>query len=302
MAHGSNRSFPCVRREVPVDVTSGRVAPIAVSVCDGPDAGRSGESDDGAEAPGEHDARRANSPGIRRAGLVSRTPAASSADPGADPPLGEAAVAPLVVLKGAGVRIGSTQILRDVNLEVGAGEVVGLFGANGAGKTTALRLIATLIRPAQGTGIVLGADLTSSDRYDVRRRIGMVGHVPGLFPELTLAENLRYAGRVAGVSLDRVDEALTAVGLSGAANRLAGASSHGMQRRTEFARELMIDRSLLLLDEPHSALDRDAVDLVEGLIERKAAEGGAVVVVSHDRDRINAIAHRSVELMGGTLR
>jgi ATPase subunit of ABC transporter with duplicated ATPase domains len=74
-----------------------------------------------------------------------------------------------------------------------------------------------------------------------------------------------------------------------------------MQRRTEFARELMIDRSLLLLDEPHSALDRNAVDLVEGLIERKAAEGGAVIVVSHDRDRINAIAHRSVELAGGTL-
>jgi heme ABC exporter ATP-binding subunit CcmA len=210
-------------------------------------------------------------------------------------------VAPLVALDGVGVKVGATQILRDVDFEVGAGEVVGLFGANGAGKTTALRVIATLIRPAQGTGTVLGADLTSSDRYDVRRRIGMVGHVPGLFPELTLAENLRYAGRVAGVPNERVPEALAAVGLAGAADRLAGASSHGMQRRTEFARELMIDRSLLLLDEPHSALDRDAVDLVEGLIERKAAEGGAVIVVSHDRARINAIAHRSVELVGGTL-
>ena len=214
---------------------------------------------------------------------------------------GDVAGVPLVVLSGVGVRMGSTQILRDVNFEVGPGEVVGLFGANGAGKTTALRLIATLIRPAQGEGTVLGADLASSDRYDVRRRIGMVGHVPGLFPELTLAENLQYAGRVAGVPTEVVPEALAAVGLAGAADRLAGASSHGMQRRTEFARELMIDRSLLLLDEPHSALDRNAVDLVEGLIERKAAEGGAVIVVSHDRDRINAIAHRSVELVGGTL-
>jgi len=218
-----------------------------------------------------------------------------------DRPSRGATGAPLVVLEGVGVRMGSTQILRDVNLKVGAGEVVGLFGANGAGKTTALRLIATLIRPAQGVGTVLGADLTSSERYDVRRRIGMVGHVPGLFPELTLAENLQYAGRVAGVPIDHVPDALSAVGLGGAADRLAGASSHGMQRRTEFARELMIDRSLLLLDEPHSALDRSAVDLVEGLIERKAAEGGAVIVVSHDRDRINAIAHRSVELVGGTL-
>ncbi len=129
----------------------------------------------------------------------------------------------------------------------------------------------------------------------------MIGHTPGIFPELTLGENLRYAARVAGVPTGNADEALSAVGLGGAVNRLAGASSHGMQRRTEFARELMIDRSLLLLDEPHSALDRDAVDLVEGLIARKADEGGAVVVVSHDRDRINKIASRSVELTGGTL-
>lgn len=208
---------------------------------------------------------------------------------------------PLVELSGVGVRIGSTQILRDVDLQIAAGEVVGLFGANGAGKTTMLRLIATLIRPAQGQGTVLGADLSTSERYDVRRRIGMIGHVPGLYPELTLGENLRYSAHVAGVPTERANEALGAVGLAGAVDRRAAASSHGMQRRTEFARELMIDRSLLLLDEPHSALDRDAVDLVEGLIERKAAEGGAVVVVSHDRDRINAIAHRSVELAGGTL-
>jgi len=208
---------------------------------------------------------------------------------------------PLVALSGVGVRIGSTQILRDVDLQIGAGEVLGLFGPNGAGKTTMLRLIATLIRPAQGEGTVLGADLASSDRYDVRRRIGMIGHVPGIYPELTLGENLRYAARVAQVPTKRARESLAAVGLSGAAGRKAGASSHGMQRRTEFARELMIDRSLLLLDEPHSALDQDAVDLVEGLIERKAAGGGSVVIVSHDRARVKAIAHRTVELDGGTL-
>ncbi len=209
--------------------------------------------------------------------------------------------APLVELSGVGVRIGSSQILRDIDLQIDAGEIVGLFGANGAGKTTALRLIATLIRPAQGRGMVLGADLTSPDRYEIRRRIGMIGHVPGIYPEMTLGENLRYSARLAGVATTKIPEVLAAVGLAGAIDRTAGASSHGMQRRAEFARELMIDRSLLLLDEPHSALDRDAVDLVEGLIERKADEGGAVIIVSHDRDRINAIASRSVELTGGTL-
>jgi heme exporter protein A len=74
-----------------------------------------------------------------------------------------------------------------------------------------------------------------------------------------------------------------------------------MQRRAEFARELMLDRELLLLDEPHSALDRDAADLVEGLVDRVTSGGGAAVLVSHDRERVTALADRCVELKAGTL-
>ena len=192
-------------------------------------------------------------------------------------------------------------ILRGVDLEVGPGEILGLFGPNGAGKTTLLRLVATLVRPSSGTGSVLGTDLSSQQRYAIRRRIGMIGHVPGLYPELTLGENLEFAARVAGVSRDEVGSALAAVGLAGVIDREAGVSSHGMQRRAEFARELMIDRDLLLLDEPHSALDQDAVELVNALVEKIAAEGGAVILVSHDRERVARIADRTVELTEGTL-
>ena len=210
--------------------------------------------------------------------------------------------ATVIELSDIGVTAGTTPILRGIDLEVVGGEIVGLFGANGAGKTTLLRLIATLIRPAAGTGIVLGADLSGDDRYDIRNRIGMIGHVPGLYPELTLGENLRFAASVAGVPADAVETSLEAVGLLGAIDRQAGASSHGMQRRVEFARELMIERDLLLLDEPHSALDKDAVELVNGLVGKIAANGGAAILVSHDRDRVVAIADRSVELAGGSLR
>jgi heme exporter protein A len=210
--------------------------------------------------------------------------------------------ATVIVLSDIGVTAGATPILRGIDLEVVGGEIVGLFGANGAGKTTLLRLIATLIRPAAGTGTVLGADLSGDDRYDIRNRIGMIGHVPGLYPELTLGENLRFAASVAGVPAEAVEESLGAVGLLGAIDRQAGASSHGMQRRAEFARELMIERDILLLDEPHSALDQDAVDLVNGLVGKTAANGGAAILVSHDRDRVAAIADRSVELAGGSLR
>ena len=211
-------------------------------------------------------------------------------------------IAALVELRDIAVTAGSTPILRNVDLAVEPGEIVGLFGANGAGKTTLLRLIATLIRPAAGEGTVLGTDLASQDRYEIRHRIGMIGHVPGLYPELTIGENLRFAAQIAGAPSGAVEQALEAVGLSGAIDRPAASSSHGMQRRAEFARELMIDRDLLLLDEPHSSLDQDAVDLVNGLVEKIAANGGAAILVSHDRDRVAAVAGRSVELTNGSLR
>jgi heme exporter protein A len=207
----------------------------------------------------------------------------------------------LIELRDIGIDAGSTPIVRGINLTVGEGEILGLFGPNGAGKTTLLRLIATLVRPSAGTGSVLGVDLTSPNRFDVRRRIGMIGHIPGLYPELSLAENLEFSARVAGVPIDAVRSALATVGLSGAVDRAAGASSHGMQRRAEFARELMIDRDLLLLDEPHSTLDEDAVELVNGLVGKIAAGGGAVILVSHDRHRVEAIADRFVELVDGSL-
>ncbi len=207
---------------------------------------------------------------------------------------------PLVELRGVAARVGSTAILRDVDFTLVPGETVGLFGANGSGKTTLLRIIATLLRPSAGSGEVLGADLNGADRFGVRPRIGLIGHIPGLYPELTLGENLQFAGRIMGIPDGRVGEVLSAVGLAEAKDRRADACSHGMQRRAEFAREMMRMPDLLLLDEPHTALDRDAVDLVGHLVESIASAGGAVVVVSHDAERVRPIVSRSVELVSGT--
>lgn len=209
--------------------------------------------------------------------------------------------ATLVQLDEVGVRVGSTPILRDVELQIVAGEAVGLFGPNGAGKTTLLRLMATLLPPSEGSASVLGADLQSPDRFDVRRGIGFVGHIPSLFPELTLLENLEFAEKVAGSPTMGAAEALAVVGLAGAGNRRAEACSHGMQRRAELGRELMLGRDLLLLDEPHSALDEDAVELVASLVAAVIARGGGAVLASHDRDRVEVMVDRSVELKSGTL-
>lgn len=208
---------------------------------------------------------------------------------------------PIAELRAVGARVGSTTILRDVDLRIEPGDVVGLFGANGAGKTTLLRILATLLVPDAGEGTVLGAAVDSSARIDVRRHIGLIGHVPGLYPELTLEENLVFSARLDGRRADEARSALDQVGLTRAAGRPAAACSHGMQRRAEFARELMRMPALLLLDEPHSALDAAAAELVTSLVAGVADAGGAAVVVSHDRERVEKLATRTVELAAGTL-
>lgn len=193
-------------------------------------------------------------------------------------------------------------ILRDVDLTVLPGESVGLFGSNGAGKTTLLRVLATLLRPAGGRAEVLGVDLNSQDRFDVRFRLGLIGHTPALYPELSLLSNLEFSARIAGAPLAAAGTALETVGLAAAANRLAGEASHGMQRRVEFAREIMLGPDLLLLDEPHSALDPSAIELVEHIVAGVLERSGAVVLVSHDVDRVAPMVTRTAELAGGTVR
>jgi len=197
--------------------------------------------------------------------------------------------------------MGATTILRDVDVSVAPGEAVGLFGANGAGKTTLLRILATLLTPSAGDGTILGAPVTGSARYDVRPQISLIGHVPALYPELTLRENLQFAARIGGQTDRRVDEVLATVGLADAADRRGAACSYGMQRRAEFARELMRAPRLLLLDEPHTALDAAAVELVGHITAGVVKRGGAVVVVSHDRTRVAPMVDRTLEIAGGTV-
>jgi len=205
----------------------------------------------------------------------------------------------LASLEDVGLRIGNTMILRRAKLTLEPGEKVGLLGPNGSGKTTLLRVLATLLRPTSGSGIVLGAELGTDAVYDVRSRITMVGHLPGLYPELTLGENTRFVARLSGRPAEAADEALTQVGLGGASERRADQSSKGMLRRAELARALLVRPTLLLLDEAHAGLDAEAIGLVDAIADRVVARGGAVVLVSHEPDRLTV--DRSVQIIDGTL-
>jgi heme exporter protein A len=192
-------------------------------------------------------------------------------------------------------------VLRGIDLRIDSGEVIGIVGPNGSGKSTLLRILATLLRPSVGHAKVLGTEVGSDGILDARRRIALLGHHPGLWGELTLLENLTFVARLAGARIEGADRVLEIVGLGGAKHRRADHSSHGMQRRVEFARVLLIQPDLLLLDEAHAGLDKAAQALVRAAVVDVQQRGGGVVLVSHEPDRMLPLVTATYQLESGTL-
>jgi heme exporter protein A len=207
----------------------------------------------------------------------------------------------IVTLSGVGIRFGRMPVLRGVDLRIDPGEVVGIVGPNGSGKSTLLRVLATLLKPSAGQATVLGTSVGSNGILDVRKRIALLGHHPGLWGELTLLENLTFVARLAGAPTEGAEETLDLVGLGGAKHRRADHSSHGMQRRVEFARVMLIKPDLLLLDEAHAGLDKAAQTLVKAAVRDVSGRGGGVVLVSHEPDRMLPLVTATYQLEGGTL-
>jgi len=205
----------------------------------------------------------------------------------------------VVDLAGVEVRLGATPILVGIDLTVGPGEVVGVAGPNGAGKSTLLSVVATLVAPTGGSGTVLGARLGTAETLAVRPRIGWSGHEPGLYPELTLGENLRLTARLAGRPAAAAADALAAVGLAGAAHRRADHSSNGMQRRVDLARLLLLGPDLVLLDEAHAGLDAAAEEIIDEVLARTRGRGGGALLVSHDTARLARQVDRVVRIEAG---
>ncbi|HEY3758183.1 MAG TPA: heme ABC exporter ATP-binding protein CcmA [Solirubrobacteraceae bacterium] len=172
---------------------------------------------------------------------------------------------PALRLEGLTRHYGERTALGDVSLTLAAGQTLVVLGSNGAGKTTLLRLLATLLRPHAGVLRVLGSDLPDA-AWAVRGRIGLLGHEPLLYRELTPRENLRFHARLHGVHEERVEELLDAVGLAARAREPLRTLSRGLTQRVAIARAVLHDPELLLLDEPRANLDPAGIELVEDLI------------------------------------
>lgn len=195
---------------------------------------------------------------------------------------------------------GLRPVLRDVSFEAPSGQCIAVLGPNGAGKTTLLRILATLTRPAQGSVTIAGYD-SLRDPQVVRRIVGFVGHSPLLYDELTARENLLFFARMYGLSdgESRAEALLHRVGMGNRANDRVATFSRGQAQRVALARGILHDPQVLLLDEPDTGLDEEAIALLDDVITERRAAGATTLLTTHALERGLAWSDAVIALIGG---
>ena len=197
---------------------------------------------------------------------------------------------------------GGRAVLKRLDISVDWGQILVVFGANGSGKSTLIKLLSTLSTPTDGEIRVAGMAMKDNSRA-IRRNIGVVMHQPLLYDNLTGRENLRFHGRM--FSLDdldkRIEIAAGLVGMAGFLDRRLGLLSHGLQKRFSMARAILHDPPILLLDEPETGLDQEALGLLKDLIVSSSGRQRTVVMTTHSLERGLAIGNRIAILAGGRI-
>jgi heme exporter protein A len=205
----------------------------------------------------------------------------------------------VIEVSGLAKYYGRAVALRDFNLSAAAGEFIALFGRNGAGKTTFLRILAGLSRPSSGTFRIQpsnGAQL----RY-VRGAIGYLSHNTVLYADLTALENMRFYARLMDVAADeeslvkRIEE----VGLAGREKEPVRNYSRGMQQRLAIARAFMHNPDILLLDEPFTGLDQGGAEFLTGYLLKAQSQGKICIMTIHDTKTGYEMADRLIVIDRG---
>ncbi|HET9818583.1 MAG TPA: ABC transporter ATP-binding protein [Rhodanobacteraceae bacterium] len=210
----------------------------------------------------------------------------------------------LLQLDRVGRRLGGREVLRDVSFVLQRGEVLGLLGVNGAGKSTTLAIIAGVLVPGAGSLRIDGRSV-GDDPRPFSHRMGWVPESVPLWPELTVAEALDACGRLRGLSRSArraaIERELARLELGGVAHRLCGQLSLGLKRRVDLAQALLHDPDLLVLDEPGNGLDPVQTAQLRELIG-KLSPGRGIILSSHELPEVEAMCSRVVILHEGAVR
>ncbi len=181
---------------------------------------------------------------------------------------------------------GSLLVLRGIDLRVKKGEFLTIFGPNAAGKTTLIKILATLSKPSSGEVRLAGLQL-QDDATEIRRRIGVVTHQTLLYDDLTVCENLRFYGRMYDVPNleERIATVIRQVGLEARLHDRVRTLSHGMQKRASIARAVIHNPSIVLLDEPEAGLDPHATAMLVEILDTLYSGERTVVMTTHNLER-----------------
>jgi ABC-2 type transport system ATP-binding protein len=208
-----------------------------------------------------------------------------------------------VTLDGVTKRYGARLAVDNISLEIGTGEIMGLLGPNGSGKTTILRILTGYLRPTAGTARVAGFDIVRDGRA-ARRRVGYVPEDAPLYPQMRVNEFLVFMGRLHGLDGERLRHRLAfareRLGLQDMGDAIIRRLSRGYRQRVSLAQAILHQPDLLVLDEPTNGLDPRQIIEFRELI-RAVAERCAVIITSHILAEIERIADRAAILLEGRL-
>src|SRR6266487_7110658 len=211
---------------------------------------------------------------------------------------------PTIRANGLGKSFGKLAAVRDLSLEVGAGEVFGFLGPNGAGKTTTIRMLTGLVRPTSGTAVVAGYDV-AREPQEVKRRVGFLAETPYLYAKLSGREFLAFMGGLYEVppalARQRAERLLTLFELADKADDLVETYSHGMRQKLALAGAMLHEPPVLFLDEPTSGLDPRSARLVKDLLVALVERGHTVFLSTHVLEIAEQLCHRVGIINGGRL-
>jgi ABC-2 type transport system ATP-binding protein len=221
-------------------------------------------------------------------------------------PQGDPIVTKETILKATDLtkRFGDFTAVDHVSFEVHRGEVFGLLGHNGAGKTTIVNMLAGLMLPTEGTASVSGYDIREKP-LDARRRIGLLPDNPGNYLHLTAKQNLEFFAELADLKKDvakeRIAGLLELVGLTEWRDRKVEHYSRGMKQRLGLAQSLVRDPDMLFFDEPTLGIDPEGTRQIRGLIRRLAGEGKAILICSHLLNEVSRVCDRVAIMRRGKI-
>ena len=210
---------------------------------------------------------------------------------------------PAIRTRGLTKRYGEFTAVDKLDLTVKHGEVFGLLGPNGAGKTTTILMLLGLSAPSDGAARVLGLD-PAHNPLQVKRQVGYLPDSVGFYAGMTGRQNMRYTARLNGLGRDAeadIDALLTRVGLKDAADNKVGTYSRGMRQRLGLADVLVKRPSIVILDEPTTAIDPAGVEEVLDLVRELARDGAAVLLASHLLHQVQQVCDRVGIFVAGKL-